>query len=72
MVGKEKLKEVVLSNQEFISNQVRDMIKRENIRLPEKLNKVIILYGVRRSGKTFVLFDLFKRYKDTSLYIDFE
>jgi len=40
--------------------------------LPEKLNKVFILYGMRRSGKTFVLFDLFKTYKDTSLYIDFE
>ena len=72
MVGKEKLKEVVLSNQEFISNQVKDIVKRENIRLPERLNKVVILYGVRRSGKTFVLFDLFKRYKDTSLYLDFE
>ena len=72
MISKEKLKEVVLSNQEFISNQVRNMVKRENIRLPEELNKVVMLYGARRSGKTFVLFDLFKRYEDTSLYIDFE
>ena len=72
MIGKEKLKEIIMSNQEFISNQVKDIVERENIRLPEKLNKVVILYGVRRSGKTFVLFDLFKTYKDISLYIDFE
>jgi len=54
MVGKEKLKEIVLSNQDFISNQINDIVKRENIRLPERLNKVVILYGARRSGKTFV------------------
>jgi hypothetical protein len=47
MIGKEKLKEIVMSNQEFISNQVKDIVKRENIGLPEKLNKVVILYGVR-------------------------
>jgi predicted AAA+ superfamily ATPase len=72
MTSKEKLKEVILSNQEFIFNRVNDIVKRENIHFPGRLNKVVMLYGVRRSGKSFVLFDLFKRYKDTSLYIDFE
>ena len=32
----------------------------------------MILYGVRRSGKTYILFDLFKEYKDQALYVDFE
>ena len=72
MTSKEKLKEVILSNQEFIFNRVNDIVKRENVHFPGRLNKVVMLYGVRRSGKSFVLFDLFKRYKDTSLYIDFE
>jgi len=72
MIGKERLKEIILSNREFILNQIGRIIKRENIILPEKLNKVVILYGVRRSGKTFVLFDLFKKYRNESLYIDFE
>jgi len=72
MIGKEKLKEIILSNRDFITTQVGEIIKRDNIKLPEKLNKVVILYGVRRSGKTFVLFDLFRKHKEKSLYIDFE
>ncbi len=72
MVTKDKLKEVILSNQEFILNQVGTIIKREDIHLPERLNKVIVLYGVRRSGKTFGLYGLFRKFKDRGLYIDFE
>lgn len=72
MISREKLKEIILSNREFILTQVKSIVKRENIRLPGRLNKVVIFYGVRRSGKTFVLFDLFKKYRDESLYIDFE
>lgn len=72
MISREKLKEIILSNQEFILTQVKKIVKRENILLPERLNKVVIFYGVRRSGKTFVLFDLFKKYRNESLYIDFE
>jgi len=72
MMEKEKLKEIILSNREFIDKEVKYIIKRENVSLPKRLNKVVIFYGVRRSGKTFVLFDLFKKYYNKSLYIDFE
>jgi len=64
---------------------VKGIIKREGIIFPDfpdsldvpenkrlNLNKVVILYGVRRSGKTYILYDLFKKYKDRALYIDFE
>ena len=72
MIGKEILKEIIVSNEEFILNQIRKILKRERISFPEKLNKVVILYGVRRSGKSYVLFNLFKKYKDCALYMDFE
>ena len=72
MVSKEKLKEIILTNRDFILNQTGNIIKREDIRFPDRVNKVKILYGVRRSGKTFILYDLFRNYKDKALYIDFE
>lgn len=72
MITKDKLKEIILSNQEFILKQVGTIIKREDIHLPTKLRKVVIFYGVRRSGKTFILYDLFRDFKDEALYIDFE
>lgn len=71
MVSKERLKELILSNRDFILNRIGKIIPREIV-FSKKINKVVILYGVRRSGKTFILFDLFKRHKDDSLYIDFE
>src|SRR3989338_10135329 len=72
MIGKEKLKEIILSNKEFILNQVEAIIKREGFRLPGAVEKVMVLYGVRRSGKTFILYDLFRNFREESLYIDFE
>ena len=85
MINKELLKEIIVSNEEFILNQVKGIIKREGIIFPDfpdsldvpenkrlNLHKVVILYGVRRSGKTYILYDLFKKYKDRALYIDFE
>ena len=85
MINKELLKEIIVSNEEFILNQVKGIIKREGIIFPDfsasldvsenkrlPLHKVIILYGVRRSGKTYILYDLFKKYKDRALYLDFE
>ncbi|MDI6736277.1 MAG: ATP-binding protein [bacterium] len=72
MISKEKLKEIIVSNHQFILNQVKTIIKREDIRFPEESKKIIVLYGVRRSGKTFLLYELLKNYKDKSLYIDFE
>jgi len=73
MIQREKLKEIILSNRDFILNNIENIIARENLFFPnEKLKKVVILYGIRRGGKTFILFDLFRKYKENSLYIDFE
>ncbi len=72
MISKSLLKEIIVSNEEFILKQVKGIVEREGIHFPTTLNKVVVLYGVRRSGKTFILFDLFKRNKEHSVYIDFE
>lgn len=72
MVSKSLLKEIILSNEEFILKHVGKIVEREGIHFPEDLNKVVVFFGVRRSGKTFILFNLFKKYKDRALYIDFE
>ena len=72
MISKNRLKEIILSNEEFILTQIKKIVKRERIYLPENLDKVVVFYGVRRSGKTFILFDLFKKMSERSLYIDFE
>lgn len=71
-MNKELLKKVMLSNEEYIGKTIGNIVKREDILLPESLNKVVIFYGVRRSGKTFILFDIFKKHKNNSVYIDFE
>ena len=72
MINKNILKEIIVANEEFILRQVKRIVHRKGIRVPESLNKVVVLYGVRRSGKTFILFDLFKKFRGRSLYIDFE
>ena len=72
MVSKSLLKELIVSNEEFILRQINGIVEREGIHLPGALNKVVVFYGVRRSGKTFILFSLFKRNREHSIYIDFE
>jgi uncharacterized protein len=72
MISKELLKQIIVSNEDFILKQVKHIIGRERVFLPESLNKAVIFYGVRRSGKTFLLYDLFKKKQGRSLYIDFE
>lgn len=72
MISKEILKEIIISNEEFILKQIKNIISREGIHIPETLQKTVVLYGVRRSGKTFILFDLFKKFYESSVYIDFE
>lgn len=72
MISKNVLKEIILANEDFIVKQVKNPVKREGLHFPASLKKVVVLYGVRRSGKTFILFDIFKRHKERSLYIDFE
>lgn len=64
---------------------MKGIIKREGIVFPDfpdsldvpenerlNLHKVVILYRVRRSGKTYILYDLFKKYTDRALYLDFK
>ncbi|MEW6409541.1 MAG: ATP-binding protein [Nitrospirota bacterium] len=72
MIGRRILEEIIVSNEEFILKQIGKIVDREGIFFPEILNKTVVFYGVRRSGKTFILYALFKKYRDYSLYIDFE
>lgn len=71
-MNKEILKEVILSNEDYINKNVDRIVERGGIILPDLLKKVVIFYGVRRSGKTFILFSLFEKYKNNSVYVDFE
>ncbi|MFH0807680.1 MAG: ATP-binding protein [Elusimicrobiota bacterium] len=72
MINKSILKEILLTNEEFIKTRAGKLVPRVNIKLPSELNKVIIFYGVRRCGKTHILYDLFLKNKDNSFYMDFE
>lgn len=72
MVSIQTLKEVIISNEEFINREIKDPLHRERLAFPETSNKVVVFYGVRRSGKTFILYDLFRKYKGMALYVDFE
>lgn len=72
MVSLQNLKEVIISNEEFILKEIKGYVYRSDILLPETSNKVVFFYGVRRSGKTFTLYEIFKKHPENSLYIDFE
>ncbi|NUO09866.1 MAG: ATP-binding protein [Candidatus Brocadia sp.] len=72
MVNIQTLKEIIVSNEDFINKEIGKPVPREGLAFPESSNKVIVFYGVRRSGKTFILYDLFRRYEGRALYIDFE
>lgn len=72
MISKHILKEIITTNEEFILTHTGDIVAREGVLFPETVRKVVIFYGARRSGKTFILYDLFKKYRDVSLYLDFE
>ncbi|BAL81689.1 ATP-binding protein [Caldisericum exile] len=68
----ETLKEVIYTNEQYIKKWKGKIIERENIVFPKSIEKAIILYGVRRSGKTFILFNQFLKHVDKAIYIDFE
>lgn len=72
MVSKELLKDIIIENKKLILDLPIIISRKKNIFPPENLNKAVILYGVRRSGKSFMLFEIFKNHLDSSLYIDFE
>lgn len=70
MVSKELLKQIIIENKEFILHKIERIIPRQ-VYFP-KVKKVVVMYGVRRSGKTYLLYDIFRKNKERSLYIDFE
>jgi len=72
MTSKEVIKDIIKSNEDFINNTVGEILPRHNIAFSAKLKKVKIIYGARRSGKTFLLYGLFRKNKGNALYIDFE
>ncbi|MGB3478332.1 MAG: ATP-binding protein [bacterium] len=72
MLNRESIKEIILSNEDFILNEIRIIVPRDGVVLPRELRKVAIIHGIRRCGKSFVLFDIFKKNRDIALYIDFE
>lgn len=72
-MNKEVIKDIVVENESFITKQIEQISDRECISLPSfNINKVVLFYGVRRSGKSFLLFNIFKQHPDISMYIDFE
>lgn len=66
------LKEILVSNEKFILANTGEIVKRAAGSFPDKLDKTFVIYGVRRSGKTYILYDLYKKCADRALYIDFE
>lgn len=72
MISKDVLKTVIVENEEHLA-KIEKVFPRKMI-LPESksLRKVVVLYGVRRSGKSFILVDIFKKNLGRALYIDFE
>lgn len=71
-INKTLFKQIIAENREFITQIPDTYVKRDCFQVPEKIKKVIILYGVRRSGKTYMLYHLMKQSPGNSLYIDFE
>lgn len=72
MITSETIKEIIIENERFISTLTENLIPREGMRFPSAINKVCVFYGVRRSGKSFLLYDIFRHNKGNSLYLDFE
>ena len=72
MISKHILKEIITTNEEFILKHTGNIVGREGVLFPETVRKVVLFYGARRSGKTFILYNLFKKYRDVSLYLDYE
>ncbi|HOK41953.1 MAG TPA: ATP-binding protein [bacterium] len=70
MISTELLKEIIISNQNYI-NELPEIISRQINLSDFYKRKVCILYGPRRSGKTFILYDIFLKNKNNALYIDF-
>lgn len=77
MISSELLKDIIKSNEEFILKDISGIVPRIDIlktikSASKNIHKVNIIHGVRRSGKTFLLYDIFQENRESSLYIDFE
>ena len=71
MISKNLIKEIILSNRAFILESVSRIVPRAAAEVAAP-GKTVIMHGIRRSGKTFVLYDIFRRNSDAALYLDFE
>ena len=71
MISKNLFKEIILSNRAFILESVSGIVSRAAADVVAP-GKTVIMHGIRRSGKTFILYDIFRRNSDAALYLDFE
>lgn len=72
MITVRQLREVLAANEEVILRQLPAPVPRPRLSVLPPGNKALILFGVRRGGKSFILYDRFRRAPATSLYLDFE
>lgn len=72
---KDVIKDIILSNQQLAINNI---IKRVNIEIPLNLGLIVSIVGARRSGKTYILYDLINKLKASGIakenlvFINFE
>jgi len=71
MISKNIIKEIILSNRAFIMESVSGIVPRAAGEVVAP-GKTVIMHGIRRSGKTFIIYDIFRRNSDAALYLDFE
>ena len=71
MISKNLIKEIILSNRAFILESVSGIVPRAAAEVAAP-GKTVMMHGIRRSGKTFILYDIFRRKSDAALYLDFE
>jgi hypothetical protein len=71
MISKNIIKEIILLNRAFILEVVPGIVPRTAAEIVAP-GKTVIMHGIRRSGKTFILYDIFRRNSDAALYLDFE
>ena len=72
MIAKSLLKQIIVENREFIEKKILSPIRRDLLDSLPKPDRAIIFYGVRRAGKTFLLYEIFRSAPASSLYLDFE
>ncbi len=71
MISKNLIKEIILSNRAFILESVAGIVSRTAADVVAP-GKTVIMHGIRRSGKTYILYDILRRNSDAALYLDFE